>query len=347
MLILQIRELTVVARIDDATVPAVRELSFDLAPGRIIGLVGESGAGKSIVGRAIAQMLPPGFAIAAGSMSFEGRDLIRMAPRRRRALLGRSITFIPQAPLTALNPVMIIGRQFDEHLARLGQHGRTDRRQRALAMLAAAELPDAGTLLERYPHQLSGGMCQRVLIALAFASDPRLVIADEPTTALDVTTHPPILRLIADMQREHGTAVIFITHDLRLAAQLCDQVTVMYAGRAVESGPARAVLATPAHPYTRCLQLANPSMRAEPRALYVMPDQMPSLRQLRYLAGCHFAPRCPLMTDECRRGEPPGVAVAPDHRVACIRARATQAVAAPGGDLAAASAAERPLLQVE
>ena len=227
MLILQIRELTVVARIDDAMVPAVRELSFDLAPGRVIGLVGESGAGKSMVGRAIAQMLPPGFAIAAGSMSFEGRDLIRMAPRRRRALLGRSITFIPQAPLTALNPVMIIGRQFDEHLARLGQHGRARRRERALAMLAAAELPDAGTLLERYPHQLSGGMCQRVLIAMAFASDPRLVIADEPTTALDVTAHPPIIRLIAGMQKQHGTAVIFITHDLRLAAQLCDEVVVM------------------------------------------------------------------------------------------------------------------------
>ena len=138
MLILQIRELTVVARIDDAMVPAVRELSFDLAPGRIIGLVGESGAGKSMVGRAIAQMLPPGFAITAGSMSFEGRDLIRMAPRRRRALLGRSIAFIPQAPLTALNPVMTIGRQFDEHLARLGQHGRARRRERALTMLAAA-----------------------------------------------------------------------------------------------------------------------------------------------------------------------------------------------------------------
>ena len=284
-----------------------------------------------MVGRAIAQLLPPGFAITAGSLLFEGDDLVTMAPARRRALLGRAIAFIPQAPMTALNPVMTIGAQFDEHLARLGMRDRSERREHALDMLAAARGCRRRTrLLAQYPHQLSGGMCQRVLIALAFASNPRLVIADEPTTALDVTMHAPILRLIADMQREHGTAVIFITHDLRLAAQLCDEVIVMYAGRAVESGPARAVLSTPAHPYTRCLQLANPSMSAERRSLYVMPDQMPSLRQLRGMSGCHFAPRCPLAAEDCRRSEPPDVALAPGHSVACIRAeRDAQASARP------------------
>src|SRR6202167_4694646 len=289
-------DLTVTARIDGIAVPAIRGLSFDLPPGKILGLVGESGAGKSMVGRAIAQLLPPGFAITGVSLLFEGEDLVQMPPPRRRALLGRAIGFIPQQPMTALNPVMTIGAQFDEHLARLGEGGHGERRQRAIAALAAAHLRDADSLLGRYPHQLSGGMLQRVLIAMAFSSNPRLVIADEPTTALDVTIHPQILRLIADMQRQHGTAVIFITHDLRLAAQLCDEVIVMYAGRAVESGPARAVLSTPAHPYTRCLQLANPSMSANRRALYVMSDQMPSLRQLRGMAGCHFAPRCPLVT---------------------------------------------------
>ena len=161
-------------------------------------------------------MLPPGFAITGGSLLFDGEDLVAMAPARRRALLGRAIAFIPQAPMTALNPVQTIGAQFDEHLARLGRRSRKERREHALAMLEAARLPHAGDLLAQYPHQLSGGMCQRVLIALAFASNPRLVIADEPTTALDVTMHAQILRLIADMQREHGTAVIFITHDLRL-----------------------------------------------------------------------------------------------------------------------------------
>jgi peptide/nickel transport system ATP-binding protein len=347
VLALQATDLTVSARIDGATVPAIRALSFDLAPGKILGLVGESGAGKSMVGRAIAQLLPAGFAITSGALLFEGDDLVRMAPAKRRALLGRAIAFIPQAPMTSLNPVKTIGAQFDEHLTRLGAASRKTRRDRAVAMLTAAKLPHTAELLGQYPHQLSGGMCQRVLIALAFSSNPRLVIADEPTTALDVTTHPPILKLIADMQREHGTAVIFITHDLRLAAQLCDQVTVMYAGRAVESGPARAVLSTPAHPYTRCLQLANPSMRAERRALYVMPEQMPSLRQLKNLSGCHFAPRCPLAADDCRRGEPPTISVAANHSAACIRAAATPSIATMAREGAAVTASGRPLLQVE
>jgi len=326
VLALEARDLTISARIGAAAVPAIRGLSFKLAPGKILGLVGESGAGKTMVGRAIAQLLPRGFSVTAGSLFFEGDDLLKMPPARRRALLGRAIAFIPQAPMTALNPVVNIGAQFNEHLAPLGLKSRKARRDHAIAMLTAARLPHAADLLNQYPHQLSGGMCQRVLIALAFAGNPRLVVADEPTTALDVTMHPPILRLITEMQRQHGTAVIFITHDLRLAAQLCDDVIVMYAGRAVESGPARTVLATPAHPYTRCLQLASPAMSAARRALYVLPDQMPSLMQLQQIAGCHFAPRCPLVTAECRRDEPPQVAVTADHTAACIRTNASRNV---------------------
>src|SRR5262249_12756699 len=196
------------------------------------------------------------------------------------------------------------------------------------------------------PHQLSGGMCQRVLIAMAFASDPRLVIADEPTTALDVTMHPPIIRLIADMQREHGTAVIFITPDLRLAARPLADVILLPAGRAVERGPARAVRASPAHPYTRCLQLANPSM-SERRALYVIPDQMPSLRQLGRMSGCHFAPRCPVALDDCRRSAPPNVAVGDDHVVACVRAAATREIVVREAPTASSTFSERPLLEVD
>jgi peptide/nickel transport system ATP-binding protein len=347
VLVLQIRDLTVVARIGGAPVPAVRDLSLDLALGEIVGLVGESGAGKSMVGRTIAQLLPPGFSVAAGAISFEGHNLICLAPDERRALLGRSIAFIPQAPLTALNPVMTIGRQFDEHLARTGQLGRARRRERALAMLAAARLPNAAALLGQYPHQLSGGMCQRVLIAMAFASDPRLVIADEPTTALDVTMHPPIIGLIAEMQKAHGTAVIFITHDLRLAAQLCDEIVVMYAGRAVERGPARAVLSAPAHPYTRCLQLANPSMQGDRRALYAIPEQMPSLSQLPGMRGCHFAPRCPLAAQNCLEAEPHTAPVGPDHAVACMHTAGTRNIVTPARAAAAAVSAGRPLLRVE
>jgi len=344
--VLRARDLAVTASLDDAIVPVIRALSFDLAPGKILGLVGESGAGKSMIGRAIAQLLPPGFAITGGSLAFEGQDFLAMAPGRRRALLGRAIAFIPQAPLTALNPVMTIGRQFDEHLARIGGFDRAQRRTSAIAMLAAAQLPDAAALLDRYPHQLSGGMCQRVLIAMAFASNPRLVVADEPTTALDVTMHPQIIRLIADMQKDHGTAVIFITHDLRLAAQVCDEIIVMYAGRAIERGPARRVLSTPAHPYTRCLHLANPSM-TERRSLYVIPDQMPGLRQLQQMSGCHFAPRCPVVAEHCRRTEPPNVTVAPDHVVACVRAEATPQISMLHSVGLAPDLVERPLLQVE
>jgi len=329
VLTLQARKLTIAATLDGTLAPIISKLSFDLAPGKILGLVGESGAGKTMIGRAIAQLLPPGFAVTSGSLMFDGKELVSMPPAQRRALLGRSIAFIPQAPMTALNPVRTIGAQFDEHLARLGQRNAEERREHAVSMLAAARLPRGEDLLAQYPHQLSGGMCQRVLIASAFASHPRLVIADEPTTALDVTMHAPILRLIADMQREHGTAVIFITHDLRLAAQLCDDVIVMYAGRALESGPARAVLSKPAHPYTRCLQLANPSL-TERRALHVMPEQMPSLRQLQSMTGCRFAPRCPIVTDECRRVEPPDTEVATGHFAACLHAdRAARIDTAP------------------
>ena len=340
-------DLTVTVRIDGAVVPAIRGLSFELPPGKILGLVGESGAGKSMVGRAIAQLLPSGFSITAGSLLFEGEDLVQMPLPRRRALLGRAIGFIPQQPMTALNPVMTVGAQFDEHLARLGEGGYVERRKRAIAALAAAHLQDAGSLLGRYPHQLSGGMLQRVLIALAFSSNPRLVIADEPTTALDVTIHPQILRLIAEMQREHTTAVIFITHDLRLAAQLCDQVVVMYAGRAIESGPARSILSRPAHPYTRCLQLANPTMQDERRALYVIPDQMPSLRQLQKMPGCHFAPRCPLVVENCRRTDPPDIWIGADHRVACLRAADMAAIATIDEAAASPEISARIVLQVE
>jgi peptide/nickel transport system ATP-binding protein len=347
MLTLQAQNLGIGANLGGAVVPAIRDLSFDLAPGKILGLVGESGAGKTMIGRAIAQLLPSGFAVTSGALLFEGEDLAHMLAARRRALLGRAISFIPQAPMTALNPVLTIGAQFDEHLARLGNSDRKARRERAVAMLTTARLPDAAGLLARYPHQLSGGMCQRVLIAFAFSSNPRLVIADEPTTALDVTMHPPILHLIAEMQKSHGTAAIFITHDLRLAAQLCDDVLVMYAGRPVESGPARAVLSSPAHPYTRCLQLASPPMSAGRRTLYVMPDQMPSLRQLGTMTGCHFASRCPLVADDCRAGVPPMTATTAGHSAACIRAAPMQEIGVQQVRAAVAVSSERSLLQVD
>jgi peptide/nickel transport system ATP-binding protein len=315
MSLLIARGLTVSTRVDGMQVPVIRNLDLSLAPATVLGLVGESGAGKSMIGRAVAQLLPSGFALTAGSLRFDGHDLVRMAPARRRSLLGRDIAFIPQEPLTALNPVLTIGAQMAEHLAHIGVSSRAARRSRAIAALDAVHLRDPEALLRRYPHQLSGGMCQRVLIAIAFASRPRLVVADEPTTALDVTVQARIVALMRELQHRDATAVLFITHDLRLAAQACDEVAVLYAGTVVEHGPAHRVFALPAHPYTRCLQLANPSMKGPRRALYALPEQMPGLRALANIDGCRFAPRCPIAQPKCLAADPP--LLGDTHRAAC------------------------------
>jgi len=342
-------KLTVSTTLDGAHVPVLRDLSFSLQGGKVLGLVGESGAGKSMVGRAVAQLLPAGFAVSGGSLAFAGADLVAMAAEARRNLLGRAIAFIPQEPLSALNPVLTIAAQFNEHLARIGVAAR-ERRERMLAAFDAVHLPRGAELLTRYPHQLSGGMCQRVLIAFAFASHPKLVIADEPTTALDVTIQARIVRLIAEMQEREDTAVLFITHDLRLAAQVCDDILVLYAGRAVEYGPARKVFAAPGHPYTRCLQLANPAMHAR-RGLYALPERMPGLRAYAGIPGCAFAPRCPHGVDACRAAPPPLVEVgaaqgATGHVAACIRAPLTSQIAAPAEPPPEAVAAAAPILAV-
>jgi peptide/nickel transport system ATP-binding protein len=342
------RKLAIGAALPGGRVPVIRDLNFSLAKGRILGLVGESGAGKSMIARAIAQLFPPGFAVTHGELLFEGQDLVRMPAAARRELLGRKIAFVPQEPLSALNPVRTIGRQIDEHLARLRTGNRRARRARALDMLAAVHLTNPAELLGKYPHQLSGGMCQRVLIAMAFAGRPRLLVADEPTTALDVTIQARIVQLIAEMQRKDGTSVIFITHDLRLAAQICDDILVLYAGRPVEYGPARLVFAQPAHPYTRCLLLSTPSISGPRRALYALPERMPGLGALKDIAGCPFASRCPLRTDDCTQAPPPFIAAGKDHGVACIRSAATAGIIAPASPPPPAAAhASAPLLAVE
>ena len=342
--------MTALLRATDLTVSlagvgaVIRGLDLSLRPGQVMGLVGESGAGKSMIGRAVAQLLPPGFAVTGGRLDFAGADLVAMPPARRRALLGRDIAFIPQEPLTALNPVLTVGTQLFEHLARLDVPAR-ERRARAVAALESVHLPDAAGLLDRYPHQLSGGMCQRVLIAMAFAGRPKLVVADEPTTALDVTIQARIMELMAELQRAHGTAVLFITHDLRLAAQICDEICVLYAGAVVERGPAAEVVARPRHPYARCLQLATPSMTGPRGALFALPEQMPGLRALADAAGCRFAPRCPIAEARCRTVEPllsPG-----PHAVACHFAGRTSTIAAAPAAAAPIRASAAKLVEVD
>jgi len=345
MSLLVARGLTVSATLGEARVPVLRALNLSVAPGRVLGLVGESGAGKSMIGRAIAHLLPPGFAITSGTLRFDGRDLLRMPAARRRSLLGRDIAFVPQEPLTALNPVLTIATQMDEHFSHLGVTSRMERRKRAMAALEAVHLPEAEALLRRYPHQLSGGMCQRVLIAMAFASRPRLVVADEPTTALDVTVQARIVELMRELQQRDATAVLFITHDLRLAAQVCDDIAVLYAGSIVEQGPARRVFGLPAHPYTRCLQLAIPSMKGPRRALYALPEQMPGLRAIARMEGCRFAPRCPIAQSECFTAEPPLHGT--EHAAACFFTDWISAIELPDTPRPPAHArSEAPLLEV-
>ncbi len=341
------KDLAVSAALGGRTVPVIQELNFSLPQGKILGLVGESGAGKSMIGRTIAQLLPSGFSVSGGELMFDGQDLVRMPVETRRELLGRDIAFVPQEPLSGLNPVLTIGQQIDEHLARLNVGSRRERRERALAMLNAVHLPHGAELLGKYPHQLSGGMCQRVLIAMAFASKPKLLVADEPTTALDVTIQARIVQLIAEMQQNEGTSVIFITHDLRLAAQICDQIMVLYAGRPVEYGPARDIFARPSHPYTRCLQLANPSMSGARRGLYALPERMPGLSALSGINGCLFAPRCPNVAEACTQRKPSLVETSADHVAACIRTETTAQIAAPALAEVGAPDAGTPLLKVE
>ena len=329
MTILAARNLCVESLGGKESFPVLSDLNFTLEPGKILGLVGESGAGKSMIGRTISQFLPSGFAVTKGTLEFAGEDLATMAAERRRNLLGRDIAFIPQEPLSGLNPVLTVGQQMKEHLLRIGLAPGENWRHRALAEFEAVHLPHGAALLGKYPHQLSGGMCQRILIAMAFASRPRLLIADEPTTALDVTIQARIVKLIAEMQKRDGTAVIFITHDLRLASQISDEIMVLYAGRPAERGPAKQLFSAPAHPYTRCLQLANPTISGERRGLYVLPERMPGLRVLKDITGCRFASRCPNTIAACTEAEPPLAEIAPGHIAACIRTEKTPDIMPP------------------
>jgi peptide/nickel transport system ATP-binding protein len=334
MTVLAARGLTLTARIGGRDVEALRDINFELGAGKVLGLVGESGAGKSMIGRVVAGLLPSIFRVTAGTLEFRGTDLVALPPDRHRALLGKDIAFIPQEPMTALNPVLTIGQQFSEHLARLGYAGARARRDLAAAQMSAVRLPDPAALLDRYPHQLSGGMCQRVLTAMAFAGDPALLIADEPTTALDVMTQGRIVQLLKQMQETHGTAVLFITHDLRLATQICDDILVLYAGEPVEYGPARTVFSSPRHPYTRALQLANPPLTGERRRLVNLPEHMPGLGGFAELTGCRFAPRCPVADPGCAAAVPATMPVGTGHWVRCSSGCAARLASALGAELA-------------
>lgn len=302
-------------------VRAVDGVSFSVEPGGTLGIVGESGSGKSVACYSFLGLLPsPPARVESGSARFDGMDLLRCSAAELRAVRGKRISMIFQDPMTALNPYLTVGRQVMEPLEAHGCCSHRGARDRAAAMLAAVGLPDAPRQMRTYPHEFSGGMRQRVMIAMALVTRPDLVIADEPTTALDVTVQAQILALIKQMQADLGMAVILVTHNLGVIAGTCDTVLVMYAGRFLEAAETRRLFREPRHPYTRALLAALPGTGAKGAPLYTIPGMPPD--PVARLAGCPFAPRCRHTVERCRR-EPVALReVAPGHQSACLRVQA-------------------------
>jgi oligopeptide/dipeptide ABC transporter ATP-binding protein len=304
-----------------AEVRAVDGVSFDVFPGETLAIVGESGSGKSVTSLSIMRLLPAATGkITGGHILFRGRDLASLSEREMRAVRGREIGMIFQEPMTSLNPVHTIGDQISETVIRHEGVSRAKGLERAVEMLALVGIPEPRKRAANYPHQMSGGMRQRAMIAMALSCRPALLIADEPTTALDVTIQAQILELMKDLQRQMGMAIIFITHDLGVVAEVADRVLVMYAAQAVETGPVGEIFATPRMPYTAGLMGSIPRLGASERKvrLTTIPGQVPSLARLPH--GCRFAPRCAYAIDACRAGEPALTPVSPGHAARCIRA---------------------------
>ena len=292
----------------------VDDVALELAPGEIAGLVGESGSGKTTVALALLGHARRGTRIAGGSVTIAGTSVLGLAPEALRRARGRLVSYVPQDPSSALNPSLRIGTQLEEVLSEHGERG--DARGRIDAALAEVRLAPAGDLLRRYPHQLSGGQQQRICLAIAFLLRPALIVLDEPTTGLDVTTQAHVLATVRELCKSHDTAALYVSHDLAAVSALAARVLVMYAGRIVEAGPARALFDHPAHPYTRKLVGAIPDI-ASRRLLEAIPGRVPAPGARP--AGCVFAPRCPHVVPACTEAAPPPVAIAPGHSARCIR----------------------------
>jgi oligopeptide/dipeptide ABC transporter ATP-binding protein len=284
--------------------------------GEVLGVVGESGSGKSMLALSIMGLLPHPITVRAGSIWLQDQELMALSSQQMRGLRGKDMAMIFQEPMTSLNPVMRVGQQLGEVLRfKLGLRGDAAR-QEGIALMRRVEMPDPETQIDAYAHELSGGMRQRVMIAMALAGQPRLLVADEPTTALDVTIQAQILDLVRKLQHDDGMAVLLITHDLGVIAEMCDRVVVMYAGRVVETGSALDIFDRPAHPYTRGLLASRPSIAAGNQWLSTIEGTVPAVGQSE--PGCNFAPRCPLAHDACRAAVPALREVGRSHAAACI-----------------------------
>ena len=312
--LLAISHLTTVFDTARGSVPAVDDVSFEIRAGETLGLVGESGSGKSVTALSIMRLVQPPGRIAGGRIAFNGRDLLAFSERQMQAVRGAEIALIFQEPMTALNPVFTIGNQIAETLIVHGRATRREAKARAIELLRAVRIPDPAARVGDYPHQLSGGMRQRVLIAMALACKPSLVIADEPTTALDVTIQAQVLDLLREMKAAFNLSLLLITHDLGVIAETADRVAVMYAGRIVETGPVRAIFRNPQHPYTRGLLASIPGGTPGNR-LRAIDGSVPLLGALP--PGCAFNPRCPDRFHLCTSAPPPEYAVGPEHGARC------------------------------
>ncbi|SIS92604.1 peptide/nickel transport system ATP-binding protein/oligopeptide transport system ATP-binding protein [Gemmobacter megaterium] len=304
-------------RIGFGSASVVDGVSLSLAAGETLGIVGESGCGKSILSLSILGLLPSGARITSGSIRLEGRDLTRMSAKDLRGLRGDRISMVFQEPMTALNPVLTIGSQLSEVFRVHRQVSRREARAMSIEALRAVGVASPETRIRNYPAQLSGGMRQRVMIAMALACRPQILIADEPTTALDVTIQAQILDLMRNLRREYDTSVLFISHDLGVIAEVSDRVAVLYSGIVVEEAPTAELFSNPQHPYTRGLLDALPQPDAEtlPDVLFEIPGMVPAPESRP--TGCRFHPRCPLARNICRTTQPPMTRIGPDHRVAC------------------------------
>ena len=322
--LLTFRQLSVSFAAEKQRVRAVQEVSFAIHAGQTVGVVGESGCGKSVTAMALMGLLPPQAArIDSGEILFDGQDLLRLKARNMADLRGNQLAMIFQEPMTALNPVLTIGEQLCEPLIR--HRGETPKAAwlHATRLISEVGLARADSLMNSYPHQLSGGMLQRVMIAMALSCQPKLLIADEPTTALDVTVQAQILRLLRDRAQARGMAMLLITHDLGVIAQMAQQVVVMYAGRVVESGPTAEILRQPQHPYTQGLIASRPVPGERRRRLYSIPGQVPDLAALP--AGCAFADRCQRASGACRQSIP--ALLGTTRQAACFHTTSAEPVA--------------------
>ena len=317
---LSVCDLKVSFRTESGLVTAVDGISFDVKQGEVLGLLGESGSGKTLSLLAMMGLLADPNVIVTGSVIFKGQELIGLSPAQMAKLRGKDLAMIFQNPMAALTPVYTIGWQIAEQIRQHQKVSAKAARTRAIELLQEVNIPNAGQVVDRFPHQLSGGMRQRALIAMALSGGPSLLVADEPTTALDVTVQAQIIELLKRLGREHGSSIIFITHDMGVIAEIADQVMVMYAGRIVERAAVKTIFAAPQHPYTRALMNSIPALTgAIPHRLQSISGAPPALHSLP--SGCAFAPRCPKRHSLCINK--PALRGDPDHMTACFLKEAT------------------------